>query len=140
LAEFSDGERREGDAELLERWNERDKGILYVRSVVQQQLEVARSQKIIGASLEAKVTLLLGPDQYPLFKRIEDMLPSIFIVSQVDLLEESSGLAVRVEHAAGAKCERCWNWSETVGQDKKYPTIDARCVRQIEEGWGGGEV
>ena len=136
LAEFPDGEQREGDAELLTRWNEREKGILYVRSVVQQQLEVARNQKIIGASLEAKVTLLLGPDQYPLFKKIEDMLPSIFIVSQVELFEEESGLAVRVEHATGAKCERCWNWSETVGKDPRVPEVDARCVRQLEEGWG----
>jgi isoleucyl-tRNA synthetase len=137
LAEFPDGKPHEGDEKLLERWNERDKGILYVRSFVQQYLEGARSQKVIGASLEAKVKLLLGPEQYALFKTIEDTLPSIFIVSQVELLEEESGgFRVSVEHASGAKCERCWNWSETVGQDARFPTIDARCVRQIEEGWG----
>ena len=136
LAEFPESEPREGDAELLERWNERDKGILSVRSIVQQQLEVARSQKVIGASLEAKVTLSLGPDHYPLFMSIEDMLPSVFIVSQVELLEEGSGVAVRVEHATGAKCERCWNWSETVGQDPRVPEVDARCIRQLEGGWG----
>jgi isoleucyl-tRNA synthetase len=137
VAEFPPAEEHDGDADLLERWNERDKGILSVRSVVQQHLEGARSQKVIGASLEAKVTLSLGPDRYPLFKGIEDMLPSIFIVSQVELREqESEGLSVRVEHASGAKCERCWNWSETVGRDARFPTIDARCVSQIKEGWG----
>jgi isoleucyl-tRNA synthetase len=135
VAEFPTGEAHDGDAELLERWNERDKGILYVRSVVQQQLEVARSQKVIGASLEAKVTLSVSPDQYLLFKSIEDKLPSIFIVSQVELRQGSGGLTVTVEHARGAKCERCWNWSETVGQDARFPTIDARCVGQIKEGW-----
>jgi isoleucyl-tRNA synthetase len=137
VAEFPPAGEHDGDAGLLERWNERDKGILYVRSVVQQHLEGARSQKVIGASLEAKVTLSLGPDQYPLFKGIEEMLPSVFIVSQVELREqETGGLSVRVEHAGGAKCERCWNWSETVGQDARFPTIDARCVSQIKEGWG----
>jgi isoleucyl-tRNA synthetase len=137
LAEFPDGTAHEGDEALLERWSERDKGILYVRSFVQQYLEGARSQKLIGASLEAKVKLLMGSEQYALFKTIEEVLPSIFIVSQVELLEEESGgLGVRVEHASGAKCERCWNWSETVGHDARFPTIDARCVRQIEEGWG----
>jgi isoleucyl-tRNA synthetase len=136
LTEFPDGEALEGDAALLERWSERDKGILYVRSLVQQHLEVARGQKVIGASLEAKVKLFVGPEQYALFKEIEDMLPSIFIVSQVELVEEGSeGVRVSVEHASGTKCERCWNWSETVGQDSRFPTIDARCVRQIEEGW-----
>ncbi|HSE36355.1 MAG TPA: isoleucine--tRNA ligase, partial [Blastocatellia bacterium] len=36
MAEFPPAEEHEGDADLLERWNERDKGILSVRSVVQQ--------------------------------------------------------------------------------------------------------
>ena len=136
LAEFRDGEPREGDAGLLERWSDRDKGILSVRSIVQQHLEVSRSQKLIGASLEARVTLTLGPDLYPIFKEIEEVLPSIFIVSQVELVEGSESLAVKIEHARGAKCERCWNWSETVGQEPRLPTIDARCVRQLVEGWG----
>ena len=69
-------------------------------------------------------------------KEIEEMLPSIFIVSQVEVAEGSEGVAVKVEHARGAKCERCWNWSETVGQDSRFPTIDARCVGQLKEGWG----
>lgn len=136
LAEFPEAETGEGDRELLQVWNEREKGILHVRSVVQQYLEIARSQKVIGASLEAKVTLSAGPVQYEQLKRIEDVLPSIFIVSEVVLVQASDGLFVKVDHAEGAKCERCWNWSETVGRDPRFPTIDARCVRQIEEGWG----
>ena len=134
LAEFPEADQVQGDSELLERWNNRDKGILHIRSVVQQHLEVARGQKVIGASLEARVTLGLGPDVYDLFKEIEDVLPSIFIVSQVDIERiETEGFTVSVEHASGNKCERCWNWSETVGQDPKFPTLDARCVRQLEE-------
>jgi isoleucyl-tRNA synthetase len=137
LAEFPEAESREGDQELLERWSDREKGILHVRSIVQQHLEVARSQKVIGASLEAKVALVAGPDHYEVLKSIEEMLPSIFIVSEVVLLEgDPGGIKVKVEHAEGAKCERCWNWSKTVGQDPRFPTVDERCVRQIEEGWG----
>jgi isoleucyl-tRNA synthetase len=72
-----------------------------------------------------------------LLKERENQLPAIFIVSQVELLEsEKDVIEIMVEHASGTKCERCWNWSETVGQDPRFPTIDARCVRQIEEGWG----
>jgi isoleucyl-tRNA synthetase len=41
-----------------------------------------------------------------------------------------------VARAPGDKCERCWNYSETVGQNPRYPTLDARCVEQVEEGWG----
>ena len=137
LAEFPEVESREGDQALLDRWNGREKGILYIRSVVQQQLEIARTQKVIGASLEAKVTVFAGGEHFDLLKSIEDQLASIFIVSQVVLLKaESAEISANVEHADGAKCERCWNWSGTVGQDPGFPTLDERCIKQIEEGWG----
>jgi isoleucyl-tRNA synthetase len=53
---------------------------------------------------------------------------------ELDRADEKE-LRVEVEHASGSKCERCWNWSDTVGEDVRYPTLDERCVRQIEEGW-----
>ncbi len=133
LAEFPDAEAREGDAELLARWER----LYTVRSVVQKALEEKRNEKVIGASLEAKVTLTASGETFDLLAAYEDQLPAIFIVSAVSLNRADSGeLQVEVEHADGAKCERCWNWSETVGKDARYPTLDARCVRQIEEGWG----
>jgi isoleucyl-tRNA synthetase len=92
---------------------------------------------LIGASLEARVKLAVGRDHYELLKACEDQLPAIFIVSQVELLESTTNkIEIEVEHARGAKCERCWNWSETVGQNAEFPTIDARCVRQLQVGWG----
>ena len=110
--------------------------LLEVRSAVQKALEEKRNEKIIGASLEAKVTLRAGGETYELLERYEDQLPAILIVSQVELERvEGDHLRVDVEHAAGKKCERCWNWSETVGADERFP-LDARCIRQIEEGWG----
>lgn len=140
LGEFPKVEKREGDEELLKRWDEREMGILFIRSEVQRALEQKRNEKLIGASLEARVTLMVATDQYELLRQYEDQLPAIFIVSQVELLESvSGGLEIRVEHAKGSKCERCWNWSQTVGQDSRFPTLDARCVRQIEEGWVGAQ-
>jgi isoleucyl-tRNA synthetase len=137
LTEFPDGAAHKGDEALVKRWDEREMGILFVRSEVQRSLEQKRNEKVIGASLEAKVTLSVGRDHYALLKECEDQLSAIFIVSQVELRENvKGGIEITVEHASGAKCERCWNWSETVGKDARYPTIDARCVRQIEEGWG----
>ena len=87
--------------------------------------------------MEAKVTLHAGGEIYRLLECYEEQLPAIFIVSQVELRKaESPELRVEVQHASGSKCERCWNWSETVGQDPRYPTLDTRCIEQIEEGWG----
>jgi isoleucyl-tRNA synthetase len=104
-------------------------------------LEEKRNEKLIGASLEASVRIAARGDALDLLKQYEDQLTTILIVSKVELQESTSGeLQIEVGHAPGAKCERCWNWSETVGSDERYPTLDARCVRQIEEGWGGGQA
>jgi isoleucyl-tRNA synthetase len=132
LAEFADAEAREGDAELLARWNQ----LFDVRSAVQKALEEKRNEKIIGASLEAHVTLSASGETLDLLAAYEDQLADIFIVSAVTLEGNASGdTEVTVAHAEGAKCERCWHWSNTVGADARFPTIDARCVRQLEEGW-----
>lgn len=133
IAEFPKVESDEDDKLLVETWNK----IFEIRAQVQKALEEKRNEKVIGASLEAKVTLGSKGETYDLLKQYEDQLPSILIVSQVELRrEEGDDLKVEVEHATGAKCERCWNWSETVGTDERFPMLDARCVRQVTEGWG----
>lgn len=133
LAEFPTVDAEDGDAGLLSKWER----LFEIRSDVQKALEEKRNEKLIGASLEAKVTLRAPGDTYDLLERYQDQLPAIFIVSQVSLQRSETGdLQVDVQHADGKKCERCWNWSESVGQDERFPTIDARCVRQIDEGWG----
>ena len=40
-------------------------------------------------------------------------------------------LSFSVEKADGAKCERCWCYSETVGEDHDHPTLCKRCVEQV---------
>jgi isoleucyl-tRNA synthetase len=130
MAEFP--EAGETDSELLDRWNR----LFEIRSSVQKALEARRNDKLIGASLEARVILRAGGETYSLLNGYNDQLPAVFIVSQVEVhRSESEKLEIEVERAAGEKCERCWNWSETVGSDARFPTLDARCVRQIEEGW-----
>ncbi|MFN7622560.1 MAG: zinc finger domain-containing protein [Acidobacteriota bacterium] len=38
-----------------------------------------------------------------------------------------------VAAAAGAKCERCWNYTTDVGADDRYPGACARCVASLDE-------
>ncbi|MFL6274841.1 MAG: isoleucine--tRNA ligase [Blastocatellia bacterium] len=132
LAEFADAQARDGDAELLARWGK----LFEVRSAVQKALEEKRNAKVIGASLEAQVTVRATGETLAQLAAYEDRLADIFIVSGVTLEDSAGGdLEVTVTHADGAKCERCWHWGDTVGADARFPTIDARCVRQLEEGW-----
>jgi isoleucyl-tRNA synthetase len=44
---------------------------------------------------------------------------------------------VEVKKADGRKCERCWNYSIRVGEDKAYPTVCERCSAVLKELEGG---
>jgi isoleucyl-tRNA synthetase len=133
MAEFPEPKELEDDRELKAIWDR----LLEIRSVVQKSLEEKRNEKVIGASLEARVALTASGETKQLLDRYADDLASLFIVSQVELRKgESETLAIDVEHADGVKCERCWNWSTSVGADTRYPGLDARCVQQVEEGMG----
>ena len=38
----------------------------------------------------------------------------------------------KVEKAKGDKCQRCWNYSEEVGNDKTHPALCERCVKAVQ--------
>jgi len=40
---------------------------------------------------------------------------------------------VEVKKADGAKCDRCWNYSTRVGENKNYPTVCERCSAVLKE-------
>ena len=132
------------DRELEQNWND---FLLHIRGLVLAKLEEKRRDKIIGSSLEAKVMLYAqnaSPAQYEFLKKYEEFLPALFIVSQVDLVgvdqlpikagnlhDLAEGIEVEVVKAVGQKCERCWNYRETVGKDATHPTLCDCCVEAI---------
>jgi isoleucyl-tRNA synthetase len=97
-----------------------------VRARVLKALEEARQEGRIGASLEARVRL--APSD--LLERYAADLPTLFIVSQVEL--DAPG-GVIVERADGSKCERCWKYSTAVGQDLDFPTVCEFCSAALKE-------
>jgi isoleucyl-tRNA synthetase len=108
-----------------------------LRDVVLKALEEARNAKLIGTGLEAQVFLNAPGGLYALLKHNEGQLRYLFIVSAVSLTEGSgngaSGVHVEVRKADGQKCERCWNYSTHVGEDKTYPTVCERCSAVLKE-------
>jgi len=116
------------DQALAEKWDR----ILEVRETVLKALEDARNEKLIGQSLQAKVILKAEKPLYDFLEGVKDLLPTVFITSQVELeLKDGKGLEAIVKLADGQKCERCWVYSETVGHNHEHPTLCERCVSVI---------
>ena len=121
------------DDKLATRWEK----LLAVRDEVNKSLEEARRKRQIGSSLEAEVLITTQGKHLELLKNYEDLLPTLFIVSRVIIEEgsekEASSLRVTVRKAPGKKCERCWNYRTSVGENPDHPTICERCWKAIEE-------
>ncbi|XP_050217026.1 isoleucine--tRNA ligase, chloroplastic/mitochondrial [Mercurialis annua] len=136
-------------AEEIDFWGR----ILELRTEVNKVLEAARTGKLIGSSLEAKVYLHTSDAKLASkFHGIcaasndADPLHRIFITSQVEvlelfdkqlietipytgefLIEGDNKVWIGVSRADGLKCERCWNYTPNVGSFAEHPTLCSRC-------------
>jgi isoleucyl-tRNA synthetase len=108
-----------------------------VRDEVLKALEEARANKLIGTGLEAQVAIAASDPVYSVLQRYAGQLRYLFIVSAVTLAQGSGngtgGVHIEVKKADGAKCDRCWNYSIHVGEDKTYPTVCERCSAVLKE-------
>jgi len=115
--------------------------LLEVRREIAKALETARAQGLIGSGLEAAVTIVAAPEDLPeLLRRKRDLLPTLLIVSQVAFdrpaskpavvheSQEIPGLVIGIDRARGRKCERCWMWTERVGESAAHPGLCERCL------------
>lgn len=122
--------------EFTAKWDK----IYAIREDVKKALEIKRTEKTIGSALEANVTLHCDGELYEFANSVCADLKDIFIVSKVTVTKDTNGeftgdyegLSVTVEKASGAKCERCWCYSDEVGQNALHPTLCGRCASVVE--------
>ncbi len=129
-AEFATSGLSAAQRERIANWDR----LMPVREQVLKSLEVARQEKFIGAPLEARVRLQAGKELYPLLDSYLEDLPALFITSQVSLENHADAdLSVHVERASGAKCERCWKYSNAIGFDPALPTVCDTCATALKD-------
>ena len=98
---------------LFKKWDK----LKLVRNVTNAAIEIKRSNKDIGSSLEADVQLYLDKEYLILVKDVN--LPEYFITSRAEAkpivnddklfkLEGVDNIKVSVKKAKGKKCSRCW--------------------------------
>ncbi|MEP9366469.1 isoleucine--tRNA ligase [Xanthobacter sp. VNH20] len=125
--------------ELAETWRK----IRLVRRVVLGALEVERTAKRIGSSLEAAPQVFVtNADLAAALEGVD--LAEVCITSGASLvlseppagafvLEEVPGVAVVPALAQGRKCARSWKVLEEVGSDPDYPDVTLRDARALRE-------
>lgn len=112
-----------------------------IRDDVLKSLEEARNEKVIGKSLEAKLTIVAKDEKTKEVLANIPHLHQLLIVSDVDVrdqaddTEEYRYVDVKVEKHPGEKCERCWISSETVGEDQEHPELCTRCAAIVKENY-----
>ena len=139
LAELPEVNEAFVDAKLAKRWEY----LLALRGDVSKAVEEARGQKMIGHSLDAGVTVSLPEVLLEAVKPTVEELRTIFIVSEVTIVSGEGldgayqstsmpDLWIRIDRAAGEKCERCWIHDLSVGVDEMHNTICSRCVEALK--------
>ncbi len=114
-----------------------------LRRVVTGALEIARRDKVIGASLEAAPTLFVSDQKDAEILRTLD-LAEITITSAAKVatgspspdtfkIDEVPGVDVAFAKAPGSKCARCWRILPEVGKSAKHPHLCLRCEAAVEE-------
>jgi isoleucyl-tRNA synthetase len=139
LTSFPHSDQKYIDAELDSRWER----IIAVRGEAAKVLEALRRDKKIGHSLDSSVTLYAEPKLFEFLKGYNNDLAFIFIVSSVKVAPDAEapadayvsevvkGLRIAAGPAKGAKCGRCWMYSESVGTVKEHPEICDRCAGNL---------
>ncbi|WP_294707119.1 isoleucine--tRNA ligase [uncultured Fusobacterium sp.] len=128
--------------EIENKWVE----IIKVRKEANKSLEKARQGKdrIIGNSLDAKVMLhSTDAETQKFLVENREKLELALIVSEVEIVEnidetftkgeEATDLYIKVLHAEGEKCERCWKYSKELGKDPEHPTLCPRCASVLKK-------
>jgi isoleucyl-tRNA synthetase len=119
--------------------------LLSLREEVLKVLEEARTAKEVSnrpSEVEVTIgwlnTLTSRPD--PIFERYHSILPELLGVAQVHIADaivtegnlEKGAFYVQANPAKGSKCERCWRFTEDIGNDARYPTVCLRCADALQ--------
>jgi isoleucyl-tRNA synthetase len=86
--------------------------------------------------LQAELTIHCDGALHATLASLGEDLKFVFITSKVQLVK-AQALQVAVKASQATKCDRCWHYSDDVGQDSAHPTLCGRCISNLH---GAGEV
>ena len=120
------------------------KPIIELIPTITKALEAKRAAGVIGSSFDAKINLLTkGQSWYKYLESFKNDLPEIFKVSQLEIVKKDDfdpsvvldgnfpDIGFEVVKADGQKCDRCWNYSDSVGKDKEHSLLCDKCLQVV---------
>jgi isoleucyl-tRNA synthetase len=137
LTQFPDIPAEWKDEAVAAKWTR----IRELRRVITGALEIARAEKMIGASLQADPILYAADsDDRALLAGVD--MAEIAITSNLTLsrdappadaftLPDVPGVAAVIHLASGEKCGRCWRVLDEVGQQPAHPELCDRCADAV---------
>ncbi|MCR3755408.1 MAG: isoleucine--tRNA ligase [Sodalis sp. Psp] len=117
--------------------------LLQVRNETNKIIEQARTDKRIGGSLEARVTLYAEPVLAAQLRKLGDELYFILLTSSAIVANYSDsvddavqceglkGLKISLVKADEEKCPRCWHYESDIGKHARHPEICGRCITNV---------
>lgn len=141
LAEFPEVETFANQEELLDMW----KAFMDFRDDVLKALEVARNEKLIGKSMEAKVTVYPNEQVRALLTALNANLPQLLIISPdfftvseegpasaPEAAQKFDDVAILVERAEGHVCDRCRQVKAKLSDHEHLEHVCEHCAEVIE--------
>ncbi|MBP6862060.1 MAG: isoleucine--tRNA ligase [Neisseriaceae bacterium] len=106
-----------------------------VREAANKEIEALRVKNEVGSSLQAAITIAAPGEVAEQLLSLGDELRFVFLVSQATV-NVADALEVTAASVDAEKCERCWHYTDDVGQQAAHPTLCGRCVTNLD---GEGE-
>ena len=141
LAEFPEVETFANQEELLDMC----KAFMDFRDDVLKALEVARNEKLIGKSMEAKVTVYPNEQVRALLTALNANLPQLLIISPdfftvskegpasaPEAAQKFEDVAILVERAEGHVCDRCRQVKAKLSDHEHLEHVCEHCAEVIE--------
>ncbi|MDF2866876.1 MAG: isoleucyl-tRNA synthetase [Gammaproteobacteria bacterium] len=115
--------------------------MIKVREWVNKEIEQQRHAGLIGAGLEAEISLYADGELYQQLLQLGDELRFVLITSSAKVLPleniekaivlDNGHLQIQVAASSHAKCARCWHRRSDIGTQAEHPEICGRCIENI---------
>ncbi|PIE40992.1 MAG: isoleucine--tRNA ligase [Gammaproteobacteria bacterium] len=119
--------------------------ILKIKTAVNKQIEIARKERNLKASLDTEVDLYCDTQVKAYLDKLGEELRFVLITSAARVHDMSDqgeatdveGLRVKVSASEDEKCVRCWHHRPEVGSIEGHAELCQRCVDNVD---GQGEA